>query len=394
MTVIVDPDTRALRRARRTIASQIAVVITLVVLAAGAIAYWVLVHGQGEEVDRQIDYTLAQGLSATPPGCVFLVTPAGHVPAALPFAPPSAPAVPPGGSVTTEQELAGSTFTVRAVDHGGQVWQVFVDQRYQAADRQQLLMGLVIAELVVLLVSVFSGYVLAARAIRPLGEALRRQRTFVADASHELRAPLTRLHTRAQLLARRARVTPVPSDDLDLLVSGTRELGEVVEDLLLSTQACNERPLLEPVELGLLAEQAVEAEAVRAGDRRVRIEVRRSPGLLDVVPGVPAALRRVLSALLDNAIGHTPPGGSIEVTLENPDDRHVEIRVADTGVGFAQRDAERLFERFAHGGQGEGRRFGLGLALVHEVVTGHGGTIAAAGVPGVGATFTLRFTRA
>nr|WP_244194929.1 ATP-binding protein [Amycolatopsis niigatensis] len=65
-----------------------------------------------------------------------------------------------------------------------------------------------------------------------------------------------------------------------------------------------------------------------------------------------------------------------------------------TGTGFPQHEAERLFERFAHGTNGEGRRFGQGLALAQEVVTGHGGTIAAAGKRGAGATFTLRFQRA
>jgi signal transduction histidine kinase len=113
-----------------------------------------------------------------------------------------------------------------------------------------------------------------------------------------------------------------------------------------------------------------------------------------VVQGVPTALRRVLSALLDNALGHTPPGGSIEVWLGVPDERHVELRIRDTGIGFPSADAERIFERFARGSDGDGRRFGLGLALVREVVTGHGGTIAAAGRPGDGATFTLRLLRA
>lgn len=399
MTAVVDPDTRVLRRTRRRIAGQIAVVITLVVLAAGGISYWVLLRGQNDEVDRTLNTTLARGLSAMPPGCVYLVTPAGHAPSGpMPFTvPPPAPVPHDGDVVTQELSLGGGTYTMRTVNRGGQVSQVFMDEYYLTSDREQLVLGLAVAELVVLLVAVFSGYLLAGRAIRPLGEALRRQRTFVADASHELRAPLTRLHTRTQLMARRSRgsaSSPVSPEDLDMLVDGTRELGEVVDDLLLSAQAGCERPSLEPVELGLLADQAVAAEAVRAGDRRVRICVRRSPGLADVVPGVPTALRRVLSALLDNAIGHTPPGGSIEVSLDNPDDRHVELRVQDTGTGFAQRDAERLFERFAHGTNGEGRRFGLGLALVHEVVTGHGGTIAAAGAPGVGATFTLRFTRA
>ncbi|WP_033295967.1 sensor histidine kinase [Amycolatopsis jejuensis] len=389
----VDPEARALRRTRRTIASQIAVVITLVVLAAGTIAYWVLLRGQAAETDRQLAYTLDGGLSATPPGCVWLVTPGGHAPGGpLPFTLPPAPPVPRNGDVVTEElTLDGARYTVRTVNRGGEVWQAFFNQHYLISDREQLLLGLGLAELVVLIASVISGYVLAGRAIRPLGEALRRQRTFVADASHELRAPLTRLHTRTQLLAHRGIAS---TTDLETLVMGTRELGAVVDDLLLSAQASGERPQLEPVALAMLAEQAVAAESVRANDRRVDLRLSRSPGLEDVVPGVPTALRRVLSALLDNAIGHTPPGGSIEVSLENPDAQHVELRVRDTGAGFPQQDAERLFERFAHGVNGEGRRFGLGLALVQEVVTGHGGTIAAAGRPGVGATFTLRFQRA
>ncbi|GAA3539645.1 HAMP domain-containing sensor histidine kinase [Amycolatopsis ultiminotia] len=393
MTTVVDAETRALRRARRTIAGQIAVAITLVVLVAGAISYWVLLRGQESEVDRQLDYTLGRGLDETPPGCVWLVTPQGHVPAGpLPFTLPSPPPVPHDGDVVTEEHtLDGMVYTIRTVNRGGQVWQAFFEQRYLIADRHQLLFGLGVAELVVLAVAVVSGYLLASRAIRPLGEALRRQRAFVADASHELRAPLTRLHTRTQLLARRGRAATA---DLDALVAGTREMSDLVDDLLLSAQAGHERPQLVPVPLAQLAAQAVEAESVRASDRRVDLRLCRSPGLEDIVPGVPTALRRVLSALLDNALGHTPPGGSIEVSLLNPDPRHVELRVCDTGAGFPSQNVERLFERFAHGTNGEGRRFGLGLALVQEVVTGHGGTIAATGSPGSGATFTLRFLRA
>ncbi|MBB4686230.1 sensor histidine kinase [Amycolatopsis jiangsuensis] len=392
MTTVVDAETRALRRARRTIAGQIAVAITFVVLVAGGIAYWILVRGQVAEVDRQLEYTIGQGPAKTPPGCVWLVTPQGHAPAGpLPFTLPPAPSVPHAGDVVTEERAMGDTvYTIRTVNRDGQVWQAFFEQGYLIADRHQLLLGLGAAELVVLVVAVVSGYLLAQRAIRPLGEALRRQRTFVADASHELRAPLTRLHTRTQLLAHRGRAV---QDDLDALVAGTREMGEVVDDLLLSAQAGKERPRLVPVQLATLAEQAVAAESVRASDRRVELRLRRSPGLEDVVSGVPTALRRVLSALLDNALGHTPPGGSIEVSLANPDPRHVELRVRDTGAGFPQQHADRLFERFAHGSNGEGRRFGLGLALVQEVVTGHGGTIAATGSPGAGATFTLRFAR-
>ncbi|WP_328613703.1 HAMP domain-containing histidine kinase [Amycolatopsis sp. NBC_00355] len=391
-----DPEARALRRARWVITTQIAVVVSLLVAVAGGIAYGMLLSGQHADADRTLARTIELGPAATPPGCVWLFTPALHTPAGpspagVPVAGLAALA-PASGDVHTERRsLGGMTYTIRVENHGGVVSQAYFEERYQIQDRSSLLFGLGVAELLALLAALVCGRVLACRAIRPLADALRRQRTFVSDASHELRAPLTRLHTRAQLLARRS--SERDREGLEQLVRGTRELGEVVEDLLLSAQACGGRPELVPVELAVLAEEAVAAEAVRAGAGQVRIAVTRERGPY-VVQGVPTALRRVLSALLDNALGHTPPGGSIEVWLGLSDDRYVELRVRDTGVGFPQADSDRIFERFARGTEGDGRRFGLGLALVREVVTGHGGTIAAVARPGAGATFTLRLLRA
>jgi two-component system OmpR family sensor kinase len=386
---------QALRRARWAITAQISVVVSLLVAVAGAIAYGILLSGQHADADRTLARTIQLGPGTTPPGCVWLFTPGAHAPSGPPPAGMPLPAldatVPSPGDVYTERRpIGGMTYTIRVENRGGVVSQAFFEELYQIQDRSSLVFGLGVAEVLALLAAVGCGRVLAGRAIRPLADALRRQRTFVADASHELRAPLTRLHTRAQLLARRA--SGRDAEDLGHLVRGTRELGEIVEDLLLSAQA-GDRPEFEPVELGVLAEEVVAAEAVRAGEGRVRLAVTRERRPY-VVQGVPTALRRVLSALLDNALGHTPPGGSIEVWLGVPDDRHVELSVRDTGVGFPAADADRLFERFARGSEGDGRRFGLGLALVREVVTGHGGTIAAAGRPGAGATFTLRLLRA
>ncbi|MCR6488584.1 HAMP domain-containing histidine kinase [Amycolatopsis sp. OK19-0408] len=389
-----DAEQRALRKARWAITAQIAVVVSLLVGVAGGIAYGMLLSGQHADADRTLARTIELGPASTPPGCVWLFTPVlrapgGPVRAGMPIAGLNATVPSPGDVHTERRSIGGMTYTIRVENRGGVVSQAYFEEVYQIQDRSSLVFGLVLAEVLALLAAVLCGRVLACRAIRPLEDALRRQRTFVADASHELRAPLTRLHTRAQLLARRS--SGRDAADLEQLVRGTRELGEVVEDLLMSA-ACD-RPSLELVELGVLAEEAVAAEAVRAGEGRVRLAVTRERRPY-VVQGVPTALRRVLSALLDNALGHTPPGGSIEVWLGVPDERHVELRVRDTGVGFPAADAERIFERFARGSDGDGRRFGLGLALVREVVNGHGGTIAAAGHPGDGATFTLRLLRA
>jgi two-component system, OmpR family, sensor kinase len=96
----------------------------------------------------------------------------------------------------------------------------------------------------------------------------------------------------------------------------------------------------------------------------------------------------VLSELLANALTHLPRDGRISVTVRVPD--VAEVLVADTGNGFDPADTERIFDRFHRGANAGERRHGLGLALLREVVTSHGGTITAAGRPGEGAVFTVR----
>lgn len=392
------PEALMLRRTRRVLMVNVALVISILVVAVGALAFLVMVSGQRAQADRSLEVTIAQGLSVTPPGCLWLFsgaahTPAGPTPAGMPLQADIDRVTRNGGTVTGRLTLDGAQYTVRTEWHNGVVVQAFFDERYQVADRDLLLTGLAVAEAIALLAAVVTGHLLAGRAIFPLGDALRRQRTFVADASHELRAPLTRLHARAQLLSRRAGKAQLATEDLDRLVLETRELGEVVEDLLLSARLRTAPPELGPVELGGLAAEAIEGEAVRAAERGLRLVLRRGQTSY-MIRGVPTALRRVLSALLDNAIGHTPAGGLVEITVRAAGGRHVELSVRDTGSGFEQRDAERIFERFARGDNGDGRRFGLGLALVREVVAGHGGTISARGEPDNGATFTLRFRSA
>ena len=114
-----------------------------------------------------------------------------------------------------------------------------------------------------------------------------------------------------------------------------------------------------------------------------------------VVYGIESPLRRMISALVDNAIGHTPPTGRIVIRLRPADRGHtVELDVSDDGTGFDPADGDRIFERFARGEESDAHRFGLGLALVREVVESHGGTISAHGGLGQGARFVVRLPAA
>jgi two-component system OmpR family sensor kinase len=242
-----------------------------------------------------------------------------------------------------------------------------------------------------LVVAVTVGGLVARRVLDPMAELLDRRSRFVADASHELRAPLTRLHVRSQLLLRRADELPEPlATELRRMVAGTRELGEVLDDVLRGARLRSDAPGDERVDLAAVAADLLAAEAGRLGERGL-VAVLRAGAEPFVVLGARSALRRMVSALLDNAIGHTPPEGRITVSVAAVDGgRAVELVVADTGVGFDPARHGAMFGRFARGAAGAGERFGIGLALTREVVESHGGTIAAFGQPGRGARFTVR----
>ncbi|WP_223166475.1 sensor histidine kinase [Nonomuraea sp. SYSU D8015] len=387
------PELRLLVRARRRLTVQVAGAISVVVALVGVIVYCFMAHEQSFNARRELSAAVQSATVARPPPCVWLYEQRGGAVQSSPGAPAALPVraeldrVGRGGEPqVTPVEAAGRAYLVRTERRGGAVVQAAMDLRYQAAERNRLLRTLAFAELAGLLAAVLVGQVISRRAIAPLGEALARQRRFAADVSHELRTPLTRLNTRAQLLARRMRGGTDPIllvDEVDQLVEGSRQLGEVVEDLLQSARFNQLRRPFGPVDLAALAAELAVAENARAQVRGVTIEVRCDGSGDHVVRGVESALRRVISALLDNALGHTSPGGHIWVTLTGDSDV-VQLTVRDDGVGLDPADAERLFTRFVGGG------FGLGLALVREVVEGHDGTITAGGRPGAGAVFTVR----
>jgi signal transduction histidine kinase len=312
-------------------------------------------------------------------------------------------AVDGGGSGSSRTlSIDGNSYAVLTQRHDGEVRQAVFDERYQLSDRRQLLAALLIAQLVGLVAAAVTGRFLAGRAISPLAQALTRQRQFVADASHELRTPLTRLHTRAQLILR-WRGTDLPAEvnaELQRVVDGTRELNEVVDDLLRSARLGASAPVPDRVELAEIVAAVAEAERPRAGEHGLTI-VTSYPSQAagsTAVRGVAPALRRMISALVDNAIRHAPPGGQVRLTVDTDDrGRTVRLVVADDGEGFDPADHERIFDRFARGSAspaGSARQYGLGLALIREVVHGHGGTVTAAGQPGKGAEFTVRLPAA
>ncbi|MEO3929455.1 HAMP domain-containing sensor histidine kinase [Micromonosporaceae bacterium B7E4] len=387
-------------RARRRVGLLVGLAVTVLVSLVGAVSYGMLVRGQERQIQRELAYTAVRGDPSGPPGCTWLfllhdgqlISGAVPAPAGFPLTAPMTATAATRTPATDRIERNGTVYFVLTEPRGEDVVQAIFDARYQLADRRHLLLALAVAELVGLLAAVTSGLVVGRLTVAPLAEALARQRRFIADVSHELRTPIAQLHTRAQVLARRAGSTGVPANyrsELDRLVGTSRRLGEVVNDLLLSARLAAmpaDRPATTPVDLAALAEAAVVAETDRAAEQGVTLTLSR-PDVPVPVPGVESALRRVISELLTNALRHTPAHGRIDVTVRRRDDV-AELIVVDTGEGFDP--ADRIFDRFHSGVGAEKRHTGLGLALLREVVTGHGGTIEARSHPGQGAQFAVR----
>lgn len=404
-------DAHALRAATWRLAGVTAAAVSLALLVVGALVLVVVLREQGGQADSALRQavTEADDVRDQPaPVRVWVRHPDGTTrsspgaPAWLPVRRLVAAAGPAGHQADSTVQRAGESYRVRTVRRAdGLVVQATYDLRTAAEERERLVTAVLVSEVVGLLLSLLLGLLLARRAIAPLAAALERQRRFVADASHELRTPLTLLSTRAQLLERSLRLrgaSDVHAQSTSL-VADTRRMAGVVDDLLLSASLAAHPHRREPVDLRAVADLAVAAAADHAHQLGVVLVGPGEPepgtgqqGRPTTVLGAPGPLRRVVDSLLDNAMTHTPEGGTVRVDVTGG--ARVVVRVSDDGPGIDPAVAPRLFHRFSHTSASAGGRasFGLGLSLVREIVEAHGGHVSGQTDPAGGATFTLTMT--
>ncbi|MGC4876794.1 sensor histidine kinase [Micromonospora sp. DT43] len=224
-----------------------------------------------------------------------------------------------------------------------------------------------------------------------------RMRRFVADASHELRTPLTTIRGFAELYRQGAARAPEQTAGLLRRIEDeAARMGLLVEDLLLLARLDQERPLsLAPVELPVLASDAVQAARAVAPDRRIELEIEPGSGPL-VVYADDARLRQVIGNLVTNALTHTPPDADVSLRLRAEPGNLAVVEVVDTGPGLTREQSERVFERFYRADAARTRRAdgntgtGLGLAIVAALVAAHHGSVEVLETPGGGATFRVR----
>jgi two-component system, OmpR family, sensor kinase len=210
-------------------------------------------------------------------------------------------------------------------------------------------------------------------------------RQFVADASHELRTPLTTIAGYAEL----AQAHPEDKEAVEVAWAKVRDesarMTRLVEDLLLLARLDAGRPLArESIDLSELLVEAV-SDAKVVDTERTWTLTSESDGPV-LVQGDDQRLHQVVTNLLSNATRYTPPGSEITVRV-----RRDGFDVHDNGPGFTPELAARAFERFVRGDEARNRAggTGLGLSLVHAIVTAHGGTVTLRSEPG-STTFAVR----
>jgi two-component system sensor histidine kinase MprB len=214
-----------------------------------------------------------------------------------------------------------------------------------------------------------------------LDESARAQRQLVADASHELRTPVTSLRTNIEVLLEEVQLEP--EDRRRLLadvVEQSEELTALVGDLIELARGDQPGPETDDVRLdGVAAESLTRARRNAPG---IRFEATLVPTVID---GVPERLARAINNLLDNAARHSPPGGTVELQV-GP--HGVEVR--DHGPGVDPEDLPYVFDRFFRGRNSRGRQgSGLGLAIVRQVAEQHDGSASVINAVDGGAIFTL-----
>lgn len=219
-------------------------------------------------------------------------------------------------------------------------------------------------------------------------EAARRQ--FLADVTHELRTPLAVLQSGIE--AQLDGIHPRDDTHLASLLDETHVLTRVVEDLHTLALAGAGRLTLHRETLNAVTaiEEAVAAHAATATARGVTMQAAPITGS-PVVEADPVRLQQILGNLLGNALRHTPAGGRITVTLDQPEPHTVRFTVADTGPGFPRQQLPGLFDRFtkSEGSQGSG----LGLAIARDLVRTHGGSIEATNRPEGGAAVSFELPK-
>ena len=259
--------------------------------------------------------------------------------------------------------------------------------------RARLQANLILINIFILLGGGMLSYVLARRTLKPIEEMHEAQSRFTADASHELRTPISAMRLENELALDDDSLTV--KDAKELLRSNIEELDKLTqlsEGLLQLAQLDNDSLEMKSVKVSSVVNQAIGRVAKEAGNKKQAISTKKiDTGTMTVnEPSVVEAL----VTLLENAIKYSPEKAEISVTTKRSKTA-LDIVVKDNGIGIPEAVQEHIFDRFYRVDSSRNKQvadgYGIGLSIAKSVVESHGGTISVKSAEGAGSTFTLSF---
>lgn len=229
-----------------------------------------------------------------------------------------------------------------------------------------------------------------AEAYQRLAEQELARREFLTNVAHELRNPLMAAGGFLQLI-QKGLITPEKMPGvIDMVARNIGQITTLVNDILFLQEMDLILPKFQPVNMGELAGEVVEAYHEKAAANLVTLHLQVSLGL-PATSGDPKTLERALAALVDNAIKFSPDGGQVTVSVREGDSAII-VDVVDNGIGVEKERLPRIFDRFYHLEQSGDNLFegiGLGLAITQQVIKQHNGRLTVESEPGKGSTFSI-----
>ncbi|NCB41419.1 MAG: HAMP domain-containing histidine kinase [Clostridia bacterium] len=247
---------------------------------------------------------------------------------------------------------------------------------------QSMLKGLIINSLMIgaaaLVVFFFISILLSRWAVRPVELAWEKQRQFVADASHELKTPLTVILSNAEMLSASETFTDErKSRRMEHILAEAVLMKELVDNLLTLAKSDDTKDAIvrECIDFSFLITNAILAFEAIAFDNRIKLTYKVQDNVF--VGGDAQHLRQLLSILLDNAIKYCPSGGLIRISLKEMDKKTALLTVFNEGKPIPKEEIAKIFQRFYRIDQSRSAygSFGLGLAIAESIVSEHGGKI-------------------
>jgi signal transduction histidine kinase len=296
--------------------------------------------------------------------------------------------------------ILGVTLPVKS-DNGHLMGYVRASQSLEELDEtiKKLDWGLGGGVVIALILSGVGGVWLTQESMQPIEQSFQRLKQFTADASHELRSPLTVIKTNVAVALKYPEgIRPTDAEKLEAIADAANQMTRLTEDLLLlarSDQAHSPKRDAVPVEEilhNLVQSYQPQAELKQIHLIKTFHRTSQHPsGQLSVL-GDPIQLTRVFANLIENAIHYTPKEGKVEVQTSLTG-QQLYVSVKDTGIGIAPEHLNQVFERFWRASEARSYHSGgsgLGLAIAMAIVQNHGGEITLTSQLGIGSCFTVR----